>query len=112
LLRFACMVNGVTGLAVTNVDGLDAYETLQICTGYNIDGVVHTLPPADRSAWDRAVPIYETMPGWQSDTTACTEYAQLPTQAKAYLNRLSELCGAPIAFVGVGPDRIQTLVVS
>jgi adenylosuccinate synthase len=111
LLRFACMVNGVTGLAVTNVDGLDAYATLQICTSYNIDGVVHEIPPADRLAWDRAVPIYETMPGWQSDTTACTEYAQLPTQAKAYLNRLSELCGAPIAFVGVGPDRIQTLVV-
>ncbi len=48
LLRFACMVNGVTGLAVTNVDGLDAYETLQICTGYDIDGEIHTLPPADR----------------------------------------------------------------
>jgi len=111
LLRFACMVNGVTGLAVTNVDGLDAYETLQICTSYDIDGVIHDLPPADRSAWDRAVPVYESLPGWQSDTTACTSYDQLPEQAKAYLNRLAELCGAPIAFVGVGPDRAQTLVV-
>jgi adenylosuccinate synthase len=110
LLRFACMVNGVTGLAVTNVDGLDSYETLQICTGYDIDGVVHTLPPADRSFWDRAVPVYESLPGWCCDTTGCTSYGQLPDRAKAYLNRLSELCGAPIAFVGVGPDRIQTLV--
>ncbi len=111
LLRFACMVNGVTGLAVTNVDGLDKYETLQICTGYDIDGEVHELPPADRSAWDRAKPIYESLPGWQSDTTECKNYANLPEQAKAYLTRLSELCGAPIAFVGVGPDRTQTLVV-
>jgi adenylosuccinate synthase len=111
LLRFACMVNGVTGLAVTNVDGLDEYETLQICTGYEIDGVIHELPPADRKAWDKAVPVYETLPGWKSDTTACTEFEQLPAQAKAYLARLAELCGAPIAFVGVGPDRVQTLVV-
>jgi len=111
LLRFACMVNGVTGLAVTNVDGLDKYETLKICTGYDIDGEIHELPPADRSAWDRAKPIYESLPGWQSDTTECTRYEDLPEQAKAYLTRLSELCDAPIAFVGVGPDRKQTLVV-
>jgi adenylosuccinate synthase len=109
LLRFACMVNGVTGLAVTNLDGLDEYETLQICTAYDIDGVRHELPPAERSAWDRAVPVYETLPGWKSDTTACTRYEELPENAKAYLARLSELCGAPIAFVGVGPDRAQTL---
>lgn len=111
LLRFACMVNGITGLAVTNVDGLDEYDTLQICTGYDIDGTVHTLPPADRKAWDRAVPVYESLPGWKSDTTGCTSYGELPENAKAYLNRLSELCGAPIAFVGVGPDRVQTLAV-
>ena len=111
LLRFACMVNGVTGLAVTNVDGLDAYETLQICTGYDIDGVIHTLPPAARNAWSRAIPVYETMAGWQCDTTGCTSYERLPERARAYLKRLGELCGTPIAFVGVGPDRKQTLVV-
>lgn len=109
LLRFACMVNGVTGLAVTNVDGLDAYDELQICTSYEIDGKIHDLPPADRSAWDRAVPVYETLPGWKTDTSACTSYDQLPENAKAYLTRFAELCGAPIAFVGVGPDRAQTL---
>jgi adenylosuccinate synthase len=112
LLRFACMVNGVTGLAVTNLDGLDAYETLQICTGYDVDGTIHHLPPANRPAWDRAIPVYESLPGWMSDTTACSSYDELPDEAKRYLARLAELCGAPIAFVGVGPDRSQTLVVS
>jgi adenylosuccinate synthase len=112
LLRFACMVNGVTGLAVTNLDGLDAYATLQICTGYDIKGDHHTLPPAERSAWKHAVPVYETMPGWQCDTTGCTSYDQLPARAKTYLKRLGQLCGTPIAFVGVGPDRKQTLIVS
>ena len=111
LLRFACMVNGVTGLAVTNLDGLDAYQTLQICTAYDIDGHFHPLPPAERDAWDRAVPVYESLPGWNCDTTGCTRFADLPGQAQAYLARLAELCDAPIAFVGVGPDRAQTLAV-
>jgi len=111
LLRQGCMVNGTTGLAVTNLDGLDDYETLRICVAYDIDGVRHELAPADRHAWDKAKPIYEELPGWLSDTTGCTSYDQLPENAKAYLNRLSELCGTPIQFVGVGPDRDQTLVV-
>ncbi|MDB6080698.1 MAG: Adenylosuccinate synthase [Akkermansiaceae bacterium] len=110
LLRHGCMVNGATGLAVTNVDGLDQYETLKICTGYDIDGVIHELPPADRHAWDRAVPVYEELPGWQQDTSGCTAFADLPVNAKAYLQRLSDLCETPVQFVGVGPDRAQTLV--
>jgi len=111
LLRFACMINGVTGLAITNLDGLDEYATLKICTAYDVDGKVVDLPPADRDAWDRAVPIYEELPGWQVDTTACRSYDELPANAKAYLTRFAELCGAPVAFVGVGPDRAQTIVV-
>ncbi|MGB6219595.1 adenylosuccinate synthase [Haloferula sp.] len=110
LLRHGCMVNGTTGLAVTNVDGLDNYETLRICIAYDIDGTHHELPPADRHAWDRAKPVYEDLPGWMSDTTACTSYDQLPENAKAYLQRLSDLCETPIKFIGVGPDRTQTLV--
>jgi adenylosuccinate synthase len=110
LLRHGCMVNGTTGLAVTNVDGLDHYETLRICTGYDIDGAVHELPPADRHAWDRAKAIYEELPGWQQDTSACTRFEDLPPNARAYLKRLSDLCGTPVKFVGVGPDRTQTLV--
>ena len=110
LLRFSCMVNGVTDLAVTNLDGLDARPSLLICTGYEIDGLLHDLPPADRHAWDRIRPVYQEMPGWQSDTSACTSYAGLPANAKAYLARLAELCGAPVRYVGTGPERHQTLV--
>jgi adenylosuccinate synthase len=57
------------------------------------------------------VAVYEELPGWQQDTTGCTEFIDLPANAKAYLKRLSELCDTPVKFVGVGPDRAQTLVV-
>jgi adenylosuccinate synthase len=110
LLRYACMINGVTGLAITNLDGLDEYDTLKICIAYDIDGTFTSLPPSDRSAWERAKPIYEVLVGWKCDTTSCRSYDDLPTNAKAYLTRFADLCDAPVAYIGVGPDREQTIV--
>lgn len=111
LLRLAVMVNGVTDLAVTILDGLDERKTLKICTGYDVDGEIHEFPPANRKAWDRATPVYEELPGWESDTTKARSWDELPENAKAYLTRLSELVGAPISYVGNGPEREQTIIV-
>ena len=110
LLRFACMVNGVTDLAVTNLDGLDELEEIQICRAYDLDGTEQSFPPAQRDAWERAKPVYESHAGWKSDTSDCRAWDDLPENAKAYLNRLSELAGAPIKYVGIGPDREQTIL--
>ena len=110
LLRFACMVNGVTDLAVTNLDGLDERDSIEVCVAYAIDGEQHALPPADRDAWDRATPVYESLPGWQQDTSGCRTWDDLPENARAYLDRLAELSGAPVKYVGIGPDREQTIL--
>lgn len=110
LLRFACMVNGVTDLAVTNLDGLDEREDIRVCTAYEIDGIEHPFPPAQREAWTRAKPVYETHPGWQSDTSGCRLWEDLPPNARSYLNRLGKLAGASVKYVGIGPGRDQTIV--
>ncbi len=109
LLKFSCMINGVTHLAVTNLDGMDERETIDICVAYDIDGERHEYPPAERDAWNRATPIYETLPGWKTSTEECTTWDSLPANAQAYLNRLAELSETKIGFVGVGPDREQTI---
>jgi len=110
LIRYAVMVNGVTDLAITILDGLDERETIKICVGYEINGEVHEFPPAEREFWDLITPIYQEMPGWQEDTTACRTWDSLPDLAKAYLARIEELTGAPVKYVGVGPDREQTII--
>lgn len=109
LLKFSCLINGVTHLAITNLDGLDERETIDICVAYEIDGERHTYPPADREAWNRATPIYETLPGWKVSTEQCTSWDELPENAQAYLTRLSELTETNMGYVGVGPDRDQTI---
>ena len=110
LLRFACMVNGVTDLAVTNLDGLDERREIRICTAYNLDGIEHPFPPAHRNAWEQAQPVYETHPGWNTDTSNCRTWEDLPLNARNYLTRLAELAGAPVKYVGIGPDREQTIL--
>ncbi len=107
-IRYAAWLNGMTGLAITKLDVLDHFETIRICIGYQLpDGRVVTDAMPDTPLLYQVTPIYETWEGWLTPTTDCRSWEDLPKQARAYLHRLSELAGAPIAYVSVGPERDQ-----
>ncbi|MEO0414375.1 MAG: adenylosuccinate synthase [Verrucomicrobiota bacterium] len=110
LLRYSAMVNGFDDWAVTILDGLDDCEEIPVCTHYEIDGERFDLPPASLKEFEAAKPVFETLPGWQEDTTGCRSYDELPDNAKAYLARIEELTGVPVSIVGVGPSRDQTII--
>ncbi len=110
LVRYAVMINGADELAITNLDGLDGLDTIQICTGYRLRGEVIHHPPATITDIEQCEPIYEQHQGWRQDLSGITRYADLPPLAKAYLDRLAELAGARVSLVGIGPAREQTLV--
>ena len=110
LVRYAAIINGFDYLSMTNLDGLDELETVKICTSYELGGEILQYPPATTEALEACTPIYEELPGWQEDTTAAKSVDELPANARAYLDRLSALTNTPIAHIGVGPDRTQTIV--
>ncbi len=107
--RFATMVNGIDLLAVTNLDGLDTVERLRICTAYRLDGKTVDVPPSDHEAFARCEPVYEEMPGWETSIAGVRRYGDLPTAARRYLKRISDLTGAELSIVSVGPKRSQTI---
>jgi len=109
VVRYAARVNGLTGLAVTKMDVLDTLSELAICTGYRVDGELHTEFPADVQALERAEPVYEWFPGWQKPTQAVRKLEDLPSEAREYLDRIEALCETPIAFVSVGTRRDQII---
>ncbi len=109
VVRYAALVNGLTGLAITKLDVLDTFDEIRICAGYDVDGRVHDSFPYDLSVLDRVQPVYETMPGWKTDTSAAREIDDLPAAARAYLERIRDLTGVPLVFVSVGTRRDQII---
>ncbi|MGY6588531.1 MAG: adenylosuccinate synthase [Wenzhouxiangella sp.] len=99
-------VNGVTGLCITKLDVLDTFEQVKICTAY--EGVDYF--PVGAEEWQRVRPVYETLPGWKSQTKGLTDVAGLPSAARAYLDRLEELIGVPVHMLSTGPERDANVI--
>jgi adenylosuccinate synthase len=111
-VRYTARLSGVDSLAVMLLDVLSELPELKICTAYEIEGRRVTDFPSHVDDLRRAVPVLETLPGWQSEITEARSLDELPSAARAYLDRISELVGRPIEVVSVGPDRSQTIFAS
>ena len=107
--RYSARLGGVDVLSVMLLDVLGALAELKICVAYEIDGRRVTNFPSHVDDLRRAVPIYETLPGWQQEITQVRRVEDLPPLARAYLTRLSEVVGRPVEMISVGPDREQTI---
>jgi adenylosuccinate synthase len=110
VVKYAVRVNGLTGIALTKLDVLDGFDTIRICTGYEVDGKKLDELPANLEVFSRCRPVYEEMPGWKSDISECRSFSDLPAKAQSYVKRLEELSGCPIVLVSVGPRRDQTIM--
>ncbi len=91
------------------LDVLTGFDELKICTAYKIDGRQTTQFPSHVDDLRCAEPVFETLPGWHEEITACRSFDKLPANAQSYLRRISELVGQPIEMVSVGPERDQTI---
>lgn len=109
-LRRSARINGLTGLCITKLDVLDGIKELEICTGYDLDGVVVDMLPVGADDVARCKPIYERLPGWSENTFGINKWEDLPKNARSYLKRLEELCEVPVDIVSTGPERDETIV--
>lgn len=110
-LRRSLQINGVTGLCITKLDVLDTLPEIKICTAYKLGDKTVDILPFGSDEVALCVPIYETLPGWQSNTFGVQKYEDLPENARRYLQRLQELVGVPVSIVSTGPDRVQTIII-
>ncbi|MDR2985371.1 MAG: adenylosuccinate synthase [Nocardiopsaceae bacterium] len=109
IARYATRVNGITDYFITKLDILSGLEKVPVCVGYEIDGVTHDEVPMTQTEFHHARPVYEYLDGWWEDISHAKELSDLPQNARAYVLALQDMIGAPIAAVGVGPRRDQTL---
>lgn len=109
--RYTARLSGVDELAVMLLDVLGGLDELKVCSAYEIDGRRVTQFPSQIGDLERAVPVYETLPGWSDDLTGVRRASDLPAAAQSYLAAISDLLGRPVSIVSVGPDREQTIFV-
>ena len=110
LARYANRVNGFTDLFLTKLDVLSEFETLKIATGYRYQGEIYRHFPPHQSIFHHAEPVYEELPGWTGDISQVEHYADLPQEARDYVDALEGHSDAPVTWVSIGPARSQTLV--
>jgi adenylosuccinate synthase len=105
MMRHAVRLNSLDELAVTKLDVLDAFETLKVCVAYESAGTRYEKMPWHQSVLHEVTPIYEELPGWQTETSGCSRKEDLPKAALDYIEFLAAQSGVPITYVGVGPGR-------
>jgi adenylosuccinate synthase len=110
--RYTAALCGADELAVMLLDVLSAVDSVSICTAYEVDGQRTTDFPSDAFVLERCRPVYETLPAWSTDLSRARRLADLPLNARHYVDRLSELLRLPVSIISVGPDREQTIFVN
>ncbi len=108
-LKYACMINGVTELIMMKTDVLSGFETLKICTHYNLNGEKIDYLPYDIDP-SKVQPIYKEVKGWNSDLTGMRSLDELPKELIEYIEFVEATLGIPVTYVSVGPDRTQTII--
>jgi adenylosuccinate synthase len=110
--RHVARLNGVTEIALTLVDVLDAFDSMLICTAYELDGQRISHVPAQIGVMARVKPIYERHPGWLQDSTEARSASDLPPGMMDYVRAIECAAGAPVTMLGVGPSREQLVPIS
>jgi adenylosuccinate synthase len=108
LLRKAIYLNGYTSLALTKLDVLSGLDEVRVCVSYELESLIVDYPPEGTVELSRCKPVYENLPGWESDLTGVKSFGDLPEAAQNYVLYLERKMGVPITYISVGPGREQT----
>jgi adenylosuccinate synthase len=106
LLRYTAMLNGFTSLVITKLDVLDEFDEIRVCTEYRNTKEM----PATFRALEAVEPVYQTMPGWKSQTRGLKRYEDLPPRARDYLKFLADRTGVEVGCISTGPERDETIL--
>jgi adenylosuccinate synthase len=109
IARYATRVNGITDYFITKLDVLSGLDKVPICVAYEVGGKRYDEIPMTQTEFHHATPVYEYLDGWWEDISAAREFADLPRNAQIYIKTLEDMIGAPVAAIGTGPRRDQTL---
>ena len=111
-LNHSFRINSVTGICLTKLDVLDNLNTIKICVAYEINGKITKTMPYSIQDFNKIKPIYIDIEGWKTSTIGINSFDLLPTKAKKYIEKISDLTNLPIDIISTGPERNQTIIIN
>ena len=107
LVKYSAQVNCYTQLNLTKLDVLDTFETIKVATHYKTGGKDVSTFPADLDLMEseKMEIVYKTFEGWNTKTTGCTTFEDLPEKAREYVQYIEDEVGVPVKWIGTGPRR-------
>jgi adenylosuccinate synthase len=105
IVKTAVQLSGVTELCLTKLDILSGLENLQVSNGYKLNGKTVRYADVDAYTLDKVECVYQTLPGWKEDISKARSFEELPVNAQIYVKMIEEAAGAPVKWIGVGPER-------
>jgi adenylosuccinate synthase len=105
IVRTAVQLAGVTALCVTKLDVLSGLDPIQVGTGYRLNGKPIRYADVDAYGLNQVEVSYERVAGWREDIGQARSFGELPGPAQAYIKMIEEAAGAPVKWIGVGPER-------
>ena len=102
--RYGVRMQGATALALTKLDVLSYLDRIPLCVQYELEGVRTDEFPFPAALRD-AKPVLEYMDGWRCDISGVRSWAELPAEARAYVERIENAVGCHIQYVSVGAER-------
>lgn len=107
--KYGCRLQGATEISLTLLDVLSYLDEIPVCIGYKIDDEITTDFPVTTKL-SKATPIYKVLPGWKTDISSIRKFEDLPSEAKNYVNFVSDFISLPIKWISVGPHRDNTII--
>ncbi len=109
LLRFAVKINGMTAVAITKLDILDAFDEIEVATHYEYKGKKTNYEELETTDLEKVKPVFKKMRGWKSPTKGITQFSKLPKEAQSYIKFIEKEIKVPVKFVSTGSKRDETI---
>jgi len=109
MVKEACLINGITGLALTKLDVLSGLKDIELAVAYKYKGKIFKQFPYDFEVLTKSRPVYKKVKGWKENITNINSFKDLPSSVKNYVSVLEDLCGAQVSIVSIGSGREETL---
>jgi len=109
MVKEACLINGITELALTKLDVLSGLKSVELAVAYKYKGKIFKQFPCDFEVLTKSEPVYKKVKGWKENITNVNSYKDLPASVKNYVSVLEDVCGAKVSIVSVGSGREETI---